>query len=73
MAVGPAEPSVPLAEHAAVVNQLEHVTESLAGLEQLAREDVGWRKLGMEQQQTFTQLLASAEVGSQQMSRTAKP
>jgi cytochrome c oxidase subunit 2 len=29
----------------------------------------GW----LEQQQTFTQLLASAEVGSQQMSRTAKP
>ena len=49
-----AEPMVPLAEHAALANQLEVVTESLAGIEQLAREDVGWRKLGMDQQQAFT-------------------
>jgi hypothetical protein len=48
------ERTVPLAEHAAVVNQLEVVAESLAGLEQLAREDAGWRSLGMEQQHAFT-------------------
>ncbi|WP_100499364.1 hypothetical protein [Geodermatophilus chilensis] len=48
------EASVPLAEHAALANQLEVVQESLAGLEQLAREDAGWRKLGMEQAQSFT-------------------
>lgn len=48
------EPSVPLAEHAAVANELELAQESLAGLEQLAREDIGWRKLGMEQAQQFT-------------------
>jgi hypothetical protein len=48
------EPTVPLSEHAALANQFEIVTESLAGLEALAREDAGWRKLGMEQQQSFT-------------------
>lgn len=49
-----AEPTVPLAEHAALANELEIAQESLAGLEQLARDDVGWRKLGMEQAQQFT-------------------
>lgn len=49
-----AEPSIPLTEHAAVVNELEIAQESLAGLEQLARDDVGWRRLGMEQAQQFT-------------------
>ena len=51
-------PVVPLAEHVAVLNQLEVLTdvvvESVAGLEQLTREDTGWRRLSMEQQQTFT-------------------
>jgi hypothetical protein len=49
-----ASPSVPLAEHAALANHVEMLEESLAGLEQLAREDVGWRKLGMEQERQFT-------------------
>ena len=48
------EPTVPLAEAAAISNELEIVRESLAGLEQLAREDQGWRRLGVEQEQTFT-------------------
>lgn len=47
-------PMVPLSEMAAVSNELEYVRESLAGVEQLVREDVGWRKLGMEQDQAFT-------------------
>jgi hypothetical protein len=46
--------TVPLAEAAALANQLELAQESLAGLEQLAREDVGWRRLGIEQENTFT-------------------
>jgi hypothetical protein len=49
-----AEPTVPRSEYAAVANQLEVVSESLAGLESLAREDVGWRRLGMEQERSFT-------------------
>lgn len=48
------EPTVPLAEHAAVANQLELVTESLAGLEQLAREDAGWRRLTQQADTEFT-------------------
>ena len=48
------EPTVPLAEHAALANEVELLTESLAGLEQLAREDVGWKRLGVEAQQEFT-------------------
>lgn len=56
-----AAPAVPLTEHAAVVNQLElavdtlaEVTESLGGLEQLTREDRGWRLLGEQQARQLT-------------------
>jgi hypothetical protein len=49
-----AEPMVPRSELAAVSNEVEILQESLAGLESLAREDIGWRKLGMEQERTFT-------------------
>lgn len=39
------EPVVTLAEHAAVVNENELLTESLLGLEELALEDIGWRRM----------------------------
>jgi hypothetical protein len=37
--------TVPLSEHAAVVNQLEILEESVMGMEELALEDVGWRRM----------------------------
>lgn len=49
-----AEPSVPLSEHAAVANQLEVVQESLLGLEELALEDIGWRRMVAEAPYQFS-------------------
>lgn len=43
----PAEPTVTLAEHAAVANQVELLEEALGdGMAALRREDAGWTKLG---------------------------
>jgi len=40
-----AEPTVPLSEAAALANQVELLEESILGLEDLALEDVGWRRM----------------------------
>jgi hypothetical protein len=40
-----AEPTVPLSEAAALANENELLQESILGLEELAMEDVGWRRM----------------------------
>lgn len=55
----PAEPTVTLAEHSALANQLEMVTEALGdGMAALRREDAGWTKLG----DSGTDLLTRAQL-----------